>query len=107
MGFLSSLLGRWRGWSASAGGFGSPGSGSSEYRFGLREHDAGLGCLMGRLRVYSISGAGTKPPSPGGQASGPLAHEALRAGGDPRPAAGISPMMKRRPFRTEGSGWGR
>lgn len=76
MGFLSSFLGRRRNWSVSASGGGSPGSGSRELHRGLRKHDAGLGCFMGRLRAYSISGADTKTPE--WHAAGPLAHVVLR-----------------------------
>jgi len=101
MGFRSSLLGRWR-WSASASGSGNPGGGAPERRPGLGEHDVGLGSSMGRPRVYSISGADIKPPFPGGQVPGPCGHEALRAGGGPRPAAGISATRRRRPVPRRG-----
>jgi hypothetical protein len=68
MGFLSSFLDGRRTWSVSASGGGSPGSGSRELHRRLREHDAGLGCLIGRLKAYSISGADTTAPFPGGRA---------------------------------------
>ena len=111
-GCLFSFLGRRRSWDASASGCGI----SAERHRGLPKHDAGLGCLMGRLRAYSISGADAKAPSPGGHAAAPLSHVALRVGGGPHYSgrmrqgsspgsrgAGASPQSFTRPPRTNPS----